>query len=201
MTTFPSDIKFRAEKLESVFTTSVSRTGGGQRRAAKRPAHYWRLELETQLLSPADARRVYAFAIAQEGRFNVFSVPSQVFKQPQGAGGGTPVLNGAASAGQNTVLTSGWPNSQTVLKAGDLVQFGDHPKVYMIAADAVSNGSGQAGLVIRPQLVKAFDSATPVKWQNVTFTMAFEEDSFVLEKDYNSDFAILSLKLEEVWNA
>lgn len=68
-----------------------------------------------------------------------------------GAGGGTPLVNGASQTG-SSLVTDGWPNSTTVLRAGDIIRVGGLPFVVMVTADALTNGSGQVTLSIVPPI-------------------------------------------------
>lgn len=68
-----------------------------------------------------------------------------------GAGGGTPVVNGASQTGSN-IITSGWPNSTLVLKKGDVVKFTGINGSYDITADVTSSGAGAATLPINPPI-------------------------------------------------
>lgn len=78
-----------------------------------------------------------------------FNYVHQRLKTLRGAGGGTPLVNGASQTG-TSIVTDGWPASTTVLKVGDLVQFADLKIVHDVTANVVSNGSGQAAVTINP---------------------------------------------------
>ena len=73
-----------------------------------------------------------------------------------GIAGGTPFVMGGSQIGK-TLVTDGWPNSVTVLKAGDLFQVEN--SLYMNLTDASSNGSGQATLDIWPTARTPADNA------------------------------------------
>ena len=68
-----------------------------------------------------------------------------------GAGGGTPLVNGANQTGAS-LATDGWPNTTTVLKAGDIINVGGLNPVVQVTADATTNGSGQVTLSIEPPI-------------------------------------------------
>ena len=107
----------------------------------------------------------------------LWTVDHRQYLTANGAGGGTPLVNGGSQTG-NTVNTDGWPNSTLVLKAGDLVKFGTLNLVYEMQADANSNGSGQATLSVDPLVISGgspADNATVIYGANVTFRALIED--------------------------
>ena len=74
-------------------------------------------------------------------------------RAPNGAGGGSPLVNGASQTGVS-LATDGWSNSVTnVVRAGDVIRIAGLSPLYLITADASSNGVGQATLAINPPIV------------------------------------------------
>ncbi len=72
---------------------------------------------------------------------------------PRGAGGGTPLIKGANQTGYN-LLSDGWPNNTTVLKAGDYIEYGIG-EYKMVTDDVLSDGSGNATIPIMPGIRKS----------------------------------------------
>ncbi|HAT42350.1 MAG TPA: hypothetical protein DCS87_11630 [Rheinheimera sp.] len=62
------------------------------------------------------------------------------------------------------------------LKAGDVLKFGNHTKVYQVTADTSSNSSGVAVVNIYPKLTKAVPSATAVTVRDVPFLFRLDND-------------------------
>jgi hypothetical protein len=83
-----------------------------------------------------------------------------------GAGGGTPLVNGASQTGAS-INTDGWPNNTTVLKAGDIIKFANINPVYFATANVTSNGSGQAAIPISPPI---FSGGSPA--ENAALTIS-----------------------------
>lgn len=81
-----------------------------------------------------------------------FDVDHRAYLLQNGAGGGSPLVNGAGQTG-NSIATDGWPTTTTVLKAGDLLKFGAASFVDELVADALTNGSGQVNLQIERTIV------------------------------------------------
>ena len=106
-------------------------------------------------------------------------VAHQMFVDTLGAGGGTPLVNGASQTG-STIATDGWPNSTLVLKAGDLVTFATGPNlVYDITADVTSNGSGVATLPVSPNV---FAGGSPGNNNAITITASVVFRAKILEQ-------------------
>ena len=70
-----------------------------------------------------------------------------------GAGGGTPRVNGGTEAG-TTVDTDGWSASITgAMKAGDCFTIANVDVLFRVTADVDSNGSGVATLAVEPPIL------------------------------------------------
>jgi hypothetical protein len=87
-----------------------------------------------------------------------------VISHTGGAGGGTPLIDGASQTGAS-LNTKGWPNSTAVLKAGDIITIADvnavhdvskvsygRVKQFVVTADVTSDGSGDAVVAISPSI-------------------------------------------------
>ena len=199
--TFPAGIKYKLADFRSNYASQVTRSFSGNRTASKTPGHYWSFKLNTGLLTPDQKRELYAFAIAQEGRYNVFTIVHPVMSTPRGSTGGTPLTNASFAAGLSSITTDGWPNSTLVLKLGDLFKFASHDKVYMVTGnDVTSNGSGVATINFHPQLLKPVVNNEALTVNNVPFQVSFAEDIFSFEQDVQmAGYTQFELQLEEVW--
>ena len=103
-------------------------------------------------LSKADAGVWIAFLTKLRGQSHTFFGSDPARKTPQGSVGGTPLVNGASQTG-NTLITDGWSNSTLVLKAGDYISVdATQRQLYMVTADATTNGSGEVTLTIEPPI-------------------------------------------------
>jgi hypothetical protein len=77
-------------------------------------------------------------------------VQHQSYLTTLGAGGGSPVVDGANQTG-SSIITDDWPNSITnVVKAGDLLSFQSINVVRDVTADASSDAGGSATISINP---------------------------------------------------
>lgn len=138
----------------------------------------WRARIDYRLLDDSDRRLLDAFLSTLDGAWATFYFgPYLTGLARAGAGGGAPVVNGAAQVGASLV-TDGWPNNTTVLKIGDYLSFdaGGRRELKQVVADAISNGSGQATISIKPDIrVSPTDNAA-IEITNPTCVMALAAD-------------------------
>jgi len=74
-------------------------------------------------------------------------------KAAHGAGGGTPLVNGADQSG-TSLVTDGWTASAAVrMKAGDCFTVAGLDVLFRATADISSDGSGNATITIEPPIV------------------------------------------------
>lgn len=140
----PSLADFR---LQSGSQATRSPLSGSVRSETVHPA-YWLGSLSFTNLTAAKAQQLKSYAWRVDGASHRALVPMFGY-QRQGAGGGTPRVNGASQTGFSLV-TDGWPVSALVLRAGDRI--GVASQAFEIAADATTNGSGQVTLVLSNEI-------------------------------------------------
>lgn len=138
---------------------SIGASGKPQIRVPLRYGRTW-LETFPPILLQSAVERGWYSRVQQIWRTGeVVTIQHRSYLTQNGAGGGTPVVNGATQTGNN-IVTNGWPNSTTVLKAGDLVRLGALSPVFEITSDVTSDGSGNATLPIEPLVVSGSSPAT-----------------------------------------
>lgn len=89
-----------------------------------------------------------------------WNMDQNVRVQTVGQYSGSPTVNGAGQSG-NSIVTQSWPNSQTVLKQGDIITFANVNAVnpqnrqstgslrqFVVTSDVVSSGAGAATIPI-----------------------------------------------------
>ena len=127
----------------------------------------------------AQDKALGAYEEARIGRFAAFDTygDQNIRSHAVGALGGAPLVNGAGqsvtwatarSSNSQTLATDGWTPSAAVLKAGDVFTIAGVQAVnpvskdvlpflqqFVVKADAIANGTGQAVLTISPAIVVA----------------------------------------------
>jgi len=171
--------------LTSTQPTLVSTTHSLKQQVRSRGGQRWGLRLDYNNLTRAEFAPFMAFALAQRGQYGTFDVVPAVLGRAQSAIGGSAVTSGSHAAGVRSVATSGWTGS---LKAGDLVKFANHAKVYMLTADCAAAGA----LAIEPALHAAVPNGTALTTHDVPMRMRFASDeaSIPLRPGVHADLSV-----------
>jgi len=175
--TFPSSPVAADIKVTSFSPTLISTTHSLKRQVRRRGGHQWLFDVTFPPMTRAEFMPIYAFCVAQRGQYESFTYVPPVISVPQGTATGTPLANGGNSVGDTSITTDGWSLSITALKAGDFIKFASHDKVYMVVADASSDGSGEVTLTIEPPLAAAVADDEALTVTSVPFKMALVADA------------------------
>jgi hypothetical protein len=173
---FPTSPQAASINIKSFSPTFVSVSHSLKEQRRRRGGHRWLLEIDFPPMTRSEFAPIYAFAVKQRGQFEAFTYYPPTVSNPQGTATGTPLVNGDQSAGDITIVTDGWSNSITCLKAGDFLKFSGHNKVYMVVEDATSDGSGNSTLTIEPPLKADLSDNESITTGNVPFTVRFADD-------------------------
>lgn len=196
--TLPSSPAPRDFRIRSANGTSVSVGQSMAIQARSRNAQRWGLKLIYAPMTREDWAPLFAFFAKQRGRYESFQMvlPAPLYT-PQGSIPGSPVVDNevgsptALQTGLRVVNTKGWTNSQTgVLKAGDFVKFTGHGKVYMVTADADSDGSGKAAIAIEPALLAGPAHESAITVSSVPFTVKLASDTLESDLAVNPEFGL-----------
>jgi len=168
---FPiSTAKFGTLGIKSIQNTIISKTVSGKKLARQIDNQRWAFSVQIITAKRSDVYgELMAFIIKQRsGKENFTIIPPEV-EDARGTASGTP--HGTASAG-DTSITLGGTGSGT-LKAGDMIKFASHSKVYMVVADQSDISTGT--LTIEPPLTTAV-SSSDITYDNVAFTVHLTND-------------------------
>jgi hypothetical protein len=106
---------------------------------------------------------------------NFTIIPPEI-SSTRGTETGTILVNGNQSAGDNTIALDGFAGDGAGrFKAGDLIKFASHTKVYMIVED-VTSSSNAATITIEPPLVADIVDDSTIVYNNVPFTVHLTND-------------------------
>jgi hypothetical protein len=121
----------------------------GQTQTLAQPgATVWGISMEWPAMTRARSAELEALFARLRGQANRLVIWNLGRPGLRGAGGGTPVVNGAGQTGA-TINISGLPNNVTGWALpGDFVGVGGELK--MVVASVDSNGSGQAAMTVEP---------------------------------------------------
>jgi len=130
---------------------SWGESGRGQFRALYATGWVWTEEYPPFDMGSISGRAMWATIQWYLYSKTVFDIDPPANRTRLGAGGGTPLVNGASQSGY-TIAFDGFPNSTTVMRAGDVFRIGGTNILRMAQADVVSNGSGQASVTFIPPI-------------------------------------------------
>lgn len=136
-------------------------TFAGQAQASA--GQMWLAEVTLPPMKRADAEQWISWLVSLRGRFGTFTMGDPRACVPRGAGGGTPLVNGAGQTGEELNIDGCTPDITGWLKAGDYVQLGSagSATLHKVLADVNTNASGQATLTLWPHIRTApSDNAT-----------------------------------------
>jgi hypothetical protein len=169
--------------IESVSPSFVSTPHSLKQIRRSRGAHRWHLKITYGPCTKDEWNAVVAFLDEQQGQYGKFSIVVPGKEAPRGGVSGATQVNGAQAAGALSVNLKNLPLTiNGVFKAGDLVKFAGHLKVYEITRDANSNGAGQAAVFINCPVLSAIADAEAVTYANVPMNVALIADT--LDREY-----------------
>ena len=114
-----------------------------------------------------------AFIIKQRSGKESFDIVPPDISSAKGNVSGTVLVNGTFAAGVTSVNVDGMTGT---LKAGDLIKFASHTKIYMVVADSTADVSNAATLTIEPPLQSSISDDSVVTFDNVSFKVHLEND-------------------------
>jgi len=168
---FPiSSAKFKSLGIKSIQNTIISKTVSGKKLARQIDGQRWAFTIQIITAKRSDVYgELMAFIVKQRsGKENFTIVPPEI-TDARGTASGTP--NGTASAGATSITLGG--TGTGTLKAGDMIKFANHDKVYMVVADQSDISTGS--LTIEPPLTTAV-SSSDITYDNVPFTVYLTND-------------------------
>lgn len=166
---YPTDPEFTAINVKSEHTNVRSETRNGRTIVRGLGAQRWSFTAKYDDLTRAQFAPVFGFIMATKGGVNSFSIVPPVISSSQNTISGTPAVNGAHSAGDNTIQVDSFTGT---LKTGDFIKFANHNKVYMLVADR----SGVGEMTIEPALIQDVPNNNSITVTNVPFTMRLNND-------------------------
>jgi len=183
--TYPSDPEFQAIGLTSSHANLVSETRSGRLQVRSIGSQRWSFTARYNPMTRAEFNPVYAFIMSQQGQLGTFQIVPPVISDATGNVSGTMRANGTHSIGDSTISVDGISGT---IKAGDLVKFNGHSKVYMVTQDRTGAGT----MNIEPALVETVSNNETIDYDGVAFTMRLNNDvqSFSLESNEYYTFEV-----------
>lgn len=177
MAAFPSTPVASSARVRSIQPTLISTSQNMKRQARTRGAQRWAATLSWAVMTRAIFMPVWAFVVALRGQYGTFTIVLPGHDTPQGSwAGGAPLVDGASQVGRSVNIKGLTAGQTGIAKAGDFIKFAD-TKVYMVTADANSDGAGKATITIEPALIVSPADSEAIVYTSVPFTMCLTGDT------------------------
>ena len=201
--TFPTSPGFQSVNFSMNTSTKRTQAASGRIIRATNSTTVFGGTLQFPPMTQAEFRPIQAFIAQTDGGLNEFDIVIPTVSESQATDivtgqsiasiiDGRLFVDGAHSAGDTTINITTLPDSagtalgdQVLLKAGDVVRFAGHTKVYMASTDINTDSAGGAVLNIKPGLVEALTDEEGITSTNVPFRMILNND--VQEFSYRTD--------------
>ena len=175
---FPiSNSKFQTLGIQSQVDTLISKSVSGKKLTRQIGTQRFGFTAEIIVAKRSDVYgELMAFVIQQRGSKENFTIIPPEVKSTRGSETGTVLVNGVHAVGDNTIAMDALAGDGAGrFKAGDLIKFASHTKVYMIVSDVTSSGNA-ATVTIEPPLITALADDSLVTYSNVPFTVHLVND-------------------------
>jgi len=175
---FPVGEGFVSANFKSNNITKRSQTASGRYIRETSATTLWSVTLATPTLTQAQARPIQAYIARCRGGINEFDIilPEISYSVANSVYHSTVLTCANTSGGATAVNFTSGANNATVIKAGDVVRFSNHTKVYMATTDITTDGSGNGTLNIEPALIEAVTTSHTITHNAVPFRMIMDQD-------------------------
>lgn len=156
---FPVESGFRAVRFRQKTITKKTETASGRVIRATNAVTKWTGTLSFPPVPYEDFLTIQAFVARCQGALNEFDlvIPEISTHNPHPNQITSP--NSNASAGATSIdIISDQVSKTNLLKAGDVIRFHNHSKVYMVTEDVATDAGGLGTIQFTPGLVTAVES-------------------------------------------
>jgi hypothetical protein len=167
--TYPTTPIFNTIGFRSVNYNLSSQSVSGRTQVRNIGGQRFEFSAQYTRMTRSEFAPILVFTMAQRGSAETFTIVLPQISSKSGDASGTILVNGAADIGATTVGVDGVTGT---LKAGDMVKFANHSKVYMLTADRAGNGN----ISIQPALRVAVPNDNAVTFDSVPFTVRLNND-------------------------
>jgi hypothetical protein len=140
--------------------------------------HYWSMTLKSVPLVRADFDSIWAFLIQQKGTFDTFTIKPPQINSTKGtfSNASATALPVTSTAAVGTTTIGVTPSGSGTLKAGDLIKFDNHDKVYTLTADVTLSSTIATTIDIFPALNTALTLSENTITEDVTMKVRLQND-------------------------
>ena len=194
--TFPTDPNFRALQFKDNRPILLNQTLSGKKSARQIGAQYFSFTVQMPPVDQLKAQEIFAFLSKQKGGYENFDITAPLDNLGASKSETDILVNGVHAVSDNTIAMDGFSQTTGALKAGDLIKFANHSKVYMVESDVDASG-GAATVNILPNLVADLADNEAVTMTKPTFKVYLTSDEIRYTTDA-SGFYRISFDVREV---
>ena len=195
---FPTSPNFRSLNFKDNRPTLLNQTLSGKKQVRQIGSQYFSFTVQMPPLQQEKAQEVFAFLQKQKGSFEDFTIVAPLDNLGAAKAETDIQVVGSQSAGDSQIELDGFSASQSgALKAGDLIKFANHSKVYMVRSTIDSEADGTLDLLISPNLVASLADNEAVTVNKPSFTVYLENNEIMYSTDA-SGFYSISFDVREV---
>ena len=195
---FPTSPNFRSLNFKDNRPTLLNQTLSGKKQVRQIGSQYFSFTVQMPPLQQEKAQEVFAFLQKQKGSFEDFTIVAPLDNLGAGKAETDIQVVNAHVAGDATIELDGFTASQSsALKAGDLIKFANHSKVYMVQNNIDAESDGSLTLQISPNLVASLADNEAVTVNKPSFTVYLENNEIMYSTDA-SGFYSISFDVREV---
>ena len=193
---FPTDPNFRSLVFTDNRPILLNQTLSGKKSARQIGAQYFSFTVQMPPVDQLKAQEIFAFLSKQKGGFENFTIAAPLNNKGNSHSETDILVNGATSAGASAVPMDGFSHTNHALRAGDLIKFAGHTKVYMVQDEVTASG-GSATVNIQPNLVADVADNEAVTTNKPLFNVYLANDEIRYTTDI-SGFYNISFDVREV---
>ena len=194
--TFPTDPNFKALQFKDNRPILLNQTLSGKKSARQIGAQYFSFTVQMPPVDQLKAQEIFAFLSKQKGGYENFDITAPLNNKGTSHSETDILVNGATSAGASAVPMDGFSHTNHALRAGDLIKFAGHSKVYMVQDEVTASG-GSATVNIQPNLVANVANNEAVTTNKPLFNVYLANDEIRYTTD-TSGFYNISFDVREV---
>jgi len=195
---FPTSPNFRSINFKDNRPTLLNQTLSGKKQVRQIGGQYFSFTVSMPPLQQEKAQEIFAFLQKQKGSFEDFTIVAPLDNLGADKSQTDIQVVGVHTSGDASISLDGFTASQTgALKAGDIIKFANHSKVYMVQSDIDSDGSGALTVLISPNLVSSLADNEAVTVNKPSFTVYLESNE-VMYTTNASGFYNISFDVREV---
>lgn len=193
---YPTTVNFSAISFQDNRPTLINQTLSGSRTVRQIGGQYFSFTVQMPPMKQENAQAYFAFLQKQKGKSEHFTI-----KAPLNNLGGTHLetdvkVVGSQAIGDSLIEVDGLTNNQAgAFKAGDVIKFANHNKVYMIQSDMDATGTS-ASIQISPPLISTLADNEAVVTNRPEFTVYLTNDEIMYTAD-SSDIFNISFDVRE----